>query len=226
MDKGKKKDNTSLGHRLVVLQNIDNVKRAVELDNANKEVASHKVDKSKRAAELVVANKKVAFEKAEKAKRAAELLIANAELIFQNSEKEKRAKELLIANRELVYQNEEKEKRAAELIIANQELAFQNLEKEKRAEELIKACDELKRAESHLKEYIYGMEEMMFITSHKLRQPVANILGLSSMLEEFLDSPENLKKMVSYLKESAVSLDVYTRELTAFITDLDQKGKE
>jgi signal transduction histidine kinase len=106
------------------------------------------------------------------------------------------------------------------------ELAFQNHEKEKRAEELSIANGELKEAEESLKDYIGGLEEMMFITSHKVRQPVANILGIANILDECINSPIQLKRLVEHLQQSALTLDVFTKELTLFISDLDQKGKK
>ena len=176
--------------------------------------------------ELTIANKMLAFQNKEKEKRAAELIIANKELAFQNEEKENRAAELIIANKELAFQNKEKENRAAELIIANKELAFQNEEKENRAAELSSAYKELKKADEDLRGYIQGLEKMMFITSHKVRQPVCNILGIASVMDQFMNSPTELKKMVKYLKISALSLDSFTKELTKFIFDLEQKGKD
>jgi signal transduction histidine kinase len=178
-----------------------------------------------REKDLIKANKELAFQNEEKEKRAAELIIANVELAYQNEEKKKLAAELIIANKELIFQNEEKEKRAAELLIANQELIYQNSEKEKRATELTVAYNKIKKAEEFLKEYIRGLEEMMFMTQHKVRQPVANIIGVSNLLDEFIDKPEMLRKMIAYLKESAVSLDVFTKELTDYIGELEEKGK-
>jgi hypothetical protein len=183
-------------------------------------------EKENWAAELIIANRQLAFQNKEKENRAAELIVANKELAFQNNEKENRAAELVIANKELAFQNNEKENRAAELVIANKELAFQNDEKEKRADELTTACNELEKADEYLKEYIKGLEKMMFITSHKVRQPVCNILGIVSVIDQFVKSPYELKKLVGYLKTSAFSLDDFTRELTAFIFALEKKGKQ
>ncbi|MDP1801872.1 MAG: diguanylate cyclase, partial [Bacteroidota bacterium] len=131
--------------------------------------------------------------------------------------------ELLIANEELVLQNKEKEKRAAELIVANKELAFQNVEKEKRAAELIIANDELKKTEAQLKEHIRCLEEMMFVISHKVRQPVVNILGLSNLIDLTTNGKEELNQIMLYIKQSALSLDTFTKELTTMIDDLAKK---
>lgn len=183
------------------------------------------MEKLTRSDELILANKKLVSQNEEKEKREAELIIANEELAFQNEEKEKRATELVIANAELAFQNIEKEKRAAELILANIELAFQNEEKEKRAIELSAAYKELKKTDEYLKEYVKGLEEMMFMTSHKVRQPVANILGITNIISNYINSPAQLKTMVEYLRKSATSLDTFIDELTTFIYDLEQKGK-
>ena len=132
---------------------------------------------------------------------------------------------MAIANTELAYQNKEKEQRAAELAIANNELLFQNLEKERRATELSIAYNEIKKAEEFLKQYVQGLEEMIFMTHHRVRQPISNILGLANVLDHYLRSPATLKKMTGYMKTSAIDLDLFTQELTAFIVDLEEKGK-
>jgi signal transduction histidine kinase len=177
------------------------------------------------AEELTIANNKLLLQNQEIEKRAAELVVANIELEFQNKEKSKRAAELLISIQELAYQNREKEQRTAELIVANNELILQNKQKEERKEELKNAYFQLKKADSYLKEYAKGLEDMMYITSHKVRQPVANILGISSILHNYLQSPVQLKKLMGFLTESAVKLDIFTKELTTFIHELEQKGK-
>jgi hypothetical protein len=66
---------------------------------------------------------------------------------------------------------------------------------------------------------------MMFMTHHKVRQPVANILGISRILNQFLRSPATLKKMVGYMEVSAIALDDFTKELTIFVSELEKKGK-
>ncbi len=85
---------------------------------------------------------------------------------------------------------------------------------------------ERKRAELSKKEYIKGLEEMIFMTSHKVRQPVAHILGISILLNDSVNSQEDLNKMVSYMKESALSLDAFTKELTSFIKNLEVNAKK
>jgi signal transduction histidine kinase len=177
------------------------------------------------AEELAIANNKLLLQNQEIEKRAAELVLANAELEFQNKEKAKRAAELLASIQELAFQNREKEHRAAELVIANAKLLLENKQKEERSQELKQAYLQLKKADKYLKEYAKGLEEMMYMTSHKVRQPVANILGISNILHNYVRSPVQLKKLMGFLTESATKLDLFTKELTTFIDELEQKGK-
>ncbi len=58
---------------------------------------------------------------------------------------------------------------------------------------------------------------MMFMTSHKLRSPIANILGVLHHLESTTISAEERGEMKGFLKQFAQSLDHLTRELTTFI---------
>ena len=59
------------------------------------------MDNLKNAIELIMANKELAFQNEQKEKREAELVIANKELLFQNKQKENRAKEYAILNEKL-----------------------------------------------------------------------------------------------------------------------------
>ena len=220
-EKEKRAEELVIANKELVYQNEEKEKRAAELDIANKELVFHYEEKEKRAAELVIANKELVFQNEEKEKRAAELVIANKDLVFQNEEKEKRAAELVIANKELVFQNEEKEKRAAELVIANKELVFQNKEKEKRAAELVIANKELifqnKQKEKMTADLIQrnkDLEQFTYIISHNLRAPVANIIALSSRLQQ-VNLAEDIKKQI------AEGLFVSVKKLDEVIRDLN-----
>lgn len=153
-----------------------------------------------------ITNVELAFQNQEKQSRAAELMKANAELAFQNSEKEKRAEELLAANKELAFQNQEKEKRAKELIIANKELVFQNKEKEKKAEELVMAIKEKQITENELKEQSARLLKIAIMQSHQVRVPVANILGLVSLLDDDPSAVVNTD-VIRMIKDAANTLD-------------------
>ncbi len=66
--------------------------------------------------------------------------------------------------------------------------------------------------------YVKALEEMMFLTSHKMRQPVANCLGLLKLVDAKNPSQEDFGKIYTHLQTSALDLDKFTREVTAFIT--------
>jgi PAS domain S-box-containing protein len=81
---------------------------------------------------------------------------------------------------------------------------------------------QLKQAEKEKTAYIKSLEEMMFMTSHKVRLPIANIIGISDLLEYDLDK-EELIKVIDNMKASINSLDTFTRELTMFIHNVKKK---
>jgi signal transduction histidine kinase len=153
------------------------------------------------------------------------LINANKQLFIQNQDKEARAAELLIAKKELLFQNIEKEKRSLELIIANKELAFQKIEKSKRATELTFVSKELEKAEKQHHDYVDGLKEIMFITSHEVRLPLANIIGISELLNQIDNTPEEINLCIDYLKQSALLLETSTKELTFYIDSLEQRSK-
>lgn len=83
-----------------------------------------------------------------------------------------------------------------------------------------------KQLEDEKIEYIKSLEEMLFMTSHKVRQPVANILGLADQFDHFINSPDEIIKMIGFTKESALSLDAFTKELTTFIYEVKEMNKK
>lgn len=72
-------------------------------------------------------------------------------------------------------------------------------------------------------ERIDVLEEMMFHTSHKVRQPVSHIMGVSYLLDQKIVSGDDLQRVTRYLKNSLADLDNFTRELTQTMHDLKTK---
>ncbi|MDP1801535.1 MAG: diguanylate cyclase [Bacteroidota bacterium] len=175
--------------------------------------------------ELEIAHNEITHQEEEIELQASELVAAYKELKLQNNVMEIRGQELLIANKELQFQIQEKEERAKELFVANLELMFQNDEKELKRMELTNSNLELLRMDKHLKGHIRALEEMMFMISHKVRQPVANILGLANLFDLIKNPSDETKKLVGYNRESALALDLFTQELTIFIGDLKRVDK-
>lgn len=83
-----------------------------------------------------------------------------------------------------------------------------------------------KQAEEELESHISALENMLYILSHKVRHPIANIMSIVSLLEDYADSPEEILKMAAYVKESALTLDSFTRELTELIGDFEKEVKQ
>ena len=73
------------------------------------------------------------------------------------------------------------------------------------------------KEERNREDQVNAMEEMLFKISHELRQPVVKILGLSDLIDDSRDSPEDLKIIIEGIKDSAIMLDNYTRELAGFV---------
>lgn len=74
-----------------------------------------------------------------------------------------------------------------------------------------------------LKQYAIHLEEIIFSLSHKLRQPVAHILGVSNLLETSRNSEEELLKISGFMKQSAISLDTFSSELTVLVSSIKDK---
>lgn len=77
-----------------------------------------------------------------------------------------------------------------------------------------------KKSEELRKEHINNLEELLFYTSHNLRQPIANISGLSGLLLSDSINKNELQKAADYMRESIKNLDVFSRELTNRMNNL------
>jgi len=80
--------------------------------------------------------------------------------------------------------------------------------------ELIHYSSELKDTKESLTKTQYNLAEINYIQSHVVRKPLANIMGLSILLETMELSPE-LGSIVNMINESAKELDQVIREIAA-----------
>jgi signal transduction histidine kinase len=85
---------------------------------------------------------------------------------------------------------------------------------------------ERKKNDKEKEEHIDELEEMMFLTSHKVRQPVSHIMGFSYLLDRKMVNGTDLERVTDYLKASVTDLDNFTRELTETMHDLKMKVKQ
>lgn len=78
-----------------------------------------------------------------------------------------------------------------------------------------------KKAEEDTARHIKELEELLFILSHEVRQPVANIQGIANLFERHINNPEELRKLVNLIQQSALILDDFTKKLTLFVHELE-----
>lgn len=108
---------------------------------------------------------------------------------------------LKLAQKELQLHHEDLEKCSKELSIAKNNLSTGEKEKEE-----------------HIRKLNSDLEKMMHILCHKIRKSVANILGISVLLQtdESLGI-DDWKELLDIIIKSAKSLNVATEELSKFI---------
>jgi PAS domain S-box-containing protein len=71
-----------------------------------------------------------------------------------------------------------------------------------------------KIAEEQVDRHVKQLEEFSHITSHKLRQPLANIIGLTNLIANNETSAEEKQEMLGKLKTVADGLDTVIKEMT------------
>jgi len=82
---------------------------------------------------------------------------------------------------------------------------------------------QLSETKKKLLAYKEEIRKILFMTSHQVRQPIANILALTNLLNISADTPPEIKKTVNYIKESVKVLDNYTKNLTDIVIAIAQK---
>ncbi|MFC4816637.1 PAS domain S-box protein [Flavobacterium sp. GCM10023249] len=74
------------------------------------------------------------------------------------------------------------------------------------------------------KEYCQKLKEMLTMTSHRVRSPLVRCLGIMNLIEDGAElKHEDMKKLVSNLKSSAIELNLFTEELTTHMSQLEKK---
>jgi PAS domain S-box-containing protein len=84
---------------------------------------------------------------------------------------------------------------------------------------------ERKMQEQLQREYVQGLEQLVFMISHKVRSPVANIMGIAHLLDIKEHAQEELKTISGHMKASAESLDGFTKEIGEYLTELQGRAK-
>ncbi|MCB1148445.1 MAG: response regulator, partial [Leptospiraceae bacterium] len=83
---------------------------------------------------------------------------------------------------------------------------------------LLSDITERKNHEEKAQETMEKLEKFAQMTSHNLRRPLANIIGISNLLKEEVKLPEHLFDLVIEIRRSALSLDDVVREMTEAIS--------
>lgn len=76
-----------------------------------------------------------------------------------------------------------------------------------------------KRAEEAIAEYVKELEEFAFKTSHELRRPVANLVGLSVILDLEHTNEEDRVTSAKYMNESIMELDDIVTNMAKLIQE-------
>jgi PAS domain S-box-containing protein len=84
--------------------------------------------------------------------------------------------------------------------------------------------DDKKELEHQNEMRIKTLEEMLFQISHRIRQPVTQILGIAGLLESPGLSRKELYEIMGLMEVSAQLLDHFTKELTEFMNKERKKS--
>ncbi|MDF2448196.1 MAG: Hybrid signal transduction histidine kinase and diguanylatecyclase/phosphodiesterase [Bacteroidota bacterium] len=82
------------------------------------------------------------------------------------------------------------------------------------------------KTEQELFKYLSELEDMLFMTSHRVRAPLCTCMGLIQLLEfdgEFAPNEKEIKTILNHIKSNVSELDLFTKELTHFLEECRQK---
>jgi signal transduction histidine kinase len=157
-----------------------------------------------------------AQERALKASREQERWVQQQNVLLEKRVTE-RTEEVSAQHEELQLQQEVIEELNKQLINQNEALE----------EEVEKRTQALNQSNQQLVSQNKRLEQFASVTSHNLRGPIANILGLSNVFEQ-QDLSEFNQRCLSHLKKATVGLDIVIGDLNELLTysnNLQQKTK-
>jgi len=130
--------------------------------------------------------------------------------------------EVVDDNEALLSQKKVLEQCETDLHDAKKTIVEHDVSKKEQSKLLKIAQKKAEKAEKIQKIYEKGLRQMMFIISHKIRQPITKIMGLSTLLEDGIENTDDVQHIVTYIKESSKLLDVFTKELTLFVSKQEE----
>jgi tetratricopeptide (TPR) repeat protein len=145
------------------------------------------------------------------------IMMIVAFLIFKNFQRKKRySLRLEQLNKEIEKQKEELIVQSDQLIFLNNSLNSANIELEDkittRTRELVDKNTELKKKNTKLEEYA-------FLNSHKLRAPVASILGLVELFSHDKVDNNDRVEIVNRIKAATLNLDTIVHEIQTLLNE-------
>lgn len=73
-----------------------------------------------------------------------------------------------------------------------------------------------------LSQNIKDLKQFSYVISHNLRAPIANLLGLTSLIDQYEISDKSLKQIIDGIKQSALIFDDTVKDLTKVLVIKDQ----
>ncbi|RDV14899.1 PAS domain S-box protein [Pontibacter diazotrophicus] len=94
--------------------------------------------------------------------------------------------------------------------------------------ERIEAEDKMRLLSEDLIRHNRELQQFNYIVSHNLRAPVANIVGLVSLLENLDEKNESFLKVLNKLRQTSLGLDTVIKDLDEILSlrDLDKIGNQ
>jgi len=136
---------------------------------------------------------------------------------------------LLALNEELLVKQEEIASQRDAIISQKEKLVETNQIIEKQRDEILHQKEtleqEVEKRTSELTQYTKHLEQYAFVTAHNLRAPVAQIIGLGSLLKKNVSDEEERNIIADRIIQSSKELDLVIKELNA-ILNLRSSSKE
>jgi hypothetical protein len=89
----------------------------------------------------------------------------------------------------------------------------------------IRHRDLIEKNETEHKMYTKEIEQLLFMTNHKIRQPVVNCMGLLDVIDHHNPSKEEMIKICEHLKKTAHNLNDFSIELNNTLAEMTAKHK-
>lgn len=146
----------------------------------------------------------------------------NAVLAAKNAEIEKQHLEIASQRDELIALNEEIRAQQDDLVASHNALEQKNLSIAEMNERILRTNQNLERLVQErtavLERQNRQLVEYAFINAHKVRGPLARVMGLANLLS-LTAKDEEQRKLLSLLEDAAVELDHVTRSITDVVQD-------